>query len=83
MRKPSKLHETSVHSSQKDDRKEQTEDMTTGRRSRRAVCREVEGGGRGEAGGWVGGGGGKKKTKTKKYIYIYFFFFFAPPPPQP
>ena len=57
MRKPSKLHETSVHSSQKDDRKEQTEDMTTGRRSRRAVCREVEGGGRPEG----GGEGGPKK----------------------
>ena len=67
MRKPSKLHETSVHSSQKDDRKEQTEDMTTGRRSRRAVCREVEGGGRPE-----GGGGGPKK---KIYIYIYIYFF--------
>ena len=83
MRKPSKLHETSVHSSQKDDRKEQTEDMTTGRRSRRAVCREVEGGGRWREGG--GGGGGAKKKK-KKYIYIYFFFVFCfcfSPPPQP
>ena len=75
MRKPSQLHETSVHSSQKDDRKEQTEDMTTGRRSRRAVCREVEGGGRPE-----GGGGGGPKKKKNIYIYIYVF---PPPPPQP
>ena len=71
MRKPSKLHETSVHSSQKDDRKEQTEDMTTGRRSRRAVCREVEGGGR------PGGGGRAKKLK---YKIIYIYIYFSPPP---